>query len=156
VDSYPPYIQKARSAGSVLASTTLIFAEVASLAERVAHEAYERTHHGVSKKAFRHLTVERQQVQKIIEAAWDQMNQFSASMETSVDSARIVSAIGVLDTRPVDFIDALTLEIAAPEGITNFITDDSDFAGVADIRVFTANPDVLAAAAAQGCLITRL
>ncbi len=47
------------------------------------------------------------------------------------------------------------LEAMQREGLTQVITDDSDFATVAGITVFTANNNVIQQAQQQGKLILR-
>lgn len=154
-NDYPRYVNAAVSANATLAHTGLAFTEVASVIERLEHQAYAKTHTNVSKKDFRHMPLERRRVARLIIASWRQMGQFSAPLDVPMAQSDIRSAIARVLTWSIDGNDALFLLAATREGIRDIVSDDSDFAAIPGIRLFTANPAVIATASAQGRLIRR-
>lgn len=152
---YPEFISRAGSVGATLAHVGTAFAEIAFRIENIEFEAYKALHPNVHKKAFRRRTGARRRVTRSIRASWEQMNQFSAPLDVSVSAVDMSSVVNMVLTLPLDGYDALFLHAAAREGIRDIISDDGDFAAVADIRLFTANRSVISAATAQGRLSTR-
>lgn len=133
----------------------MAFAELASVIERIACRTYCKTHNKVNLKSFRHLPDERVLVVQSVEAAWAQMNQFSAPATLTVDAAAAQDALDRILTLPLDGYDAILLTAAAREGVTQILTDDADFAHVPGIELFTANRRILDAAHEQNKVVTR-
>jgi hypothetical protein len=65
------------------------------------------------------------------------------------------AALQRFQTAALDGYDLLIIEGSEQEGITQFMTDDMDYAVVPGIQMLTTNQDVINAAQTQGKLIVR-
>ena len=79
----------------------------------------------------------------------------SKHLDLSVDESLVDSAVCRFKANPLDGYDLYILEAISRASILQVITDDSDFATVPDIQVFTCNNTVLEAAREQGKLLRR-
>jgi hypothetical protein len=73
----------------------------------------------------------------------------------SVNATTSATVVSRLQTQRIDGYDALFLEAAATQKVSSVISDDGDFCTIAGLTLFTANSNVINAAAAQKRLITR-
>jgi hypothetical protein len=74
-------------------------------------------------------------------------------LDLRVDQPSTTMALQQFGQVAVDGYDLFLLQAAAKAGITQIITDDSDYATVPGITLFTSNRTILTAARAQGKLL---
>lgn len=150
---YPSYIAKAFSAQSLLLYCGLSLSELAHNIEQTEKQILSSA---LKPKEYRHnYPAERANVVAEIQAAWSQVTSIAVSTDITVDEATTNSALTRFSTQPLDGYDLLILEAMDKAGIVQVITDDGDYVTVPGIRVFTANQNVLTAAANQSKLLIR-
>ena len=153
---YPAYTNAALSAHARIYQSGLTLAELTHIIEKVEREIYEATNGQIGKKEFRHnFSGERGQVVAEIGAAWSQITALAEPLSCSIDAPFTSAALSRLHAQKVDGYDLFILESMKNHGIIQVLTDDGDFATVPSIQVFTANRNVIQAAADQGKLIIR-
>jgi len=156
---YPNYILKGLKIGSNFLKTGLAYAELAHIIERYEHEIFEKSQKlspkSIRPKEFRHnYPVERPNVVRQIQQVWQQIDQFAVK-DILIDGNFIAQSDGYMTSCNLDGYDLFQTTIMFNTGITKIITDDGDFATVAGITLFTANPTVITAAQNVGKLIRR-
>lgn len=150
---YPSYIAKAFSAQSLLLYCGLSLSELAHNIEQTEKQIFSSA---LKPKEYRHnYPAERANVVAEIQAAWSQVTSIAVSTDITVDEATTNTALTRFSTQPLDGYDLLILEAMDKAGIVQVITDDGDYVTVPGIRVFTANHNVLTAAANQSKLLIR-
>jgi hypothetical protein len=135
----------------------LCLAELAHLIEKTEREIYE-TANGVKvgTKDYRHnLPAERANVVAEVQAAWAQVKSMSDPLAVTVDDPSTDAALLRFQSQPLDGYDLFILEGMSNGKVTQILTDDADYCTVPGIEVFTANRNVVHAAAAQGRLLKR-
>lgn len=153
---YSAFINKAMTAGAELCRCGLSLAELAHIIEKSEREIFKRTSGTIGTKEYRHNhPAERSNVAKEVEAAWGQVKSMTSSLDLMINDAITATALDRFQEESVDGYDLFFLEAMSNAKVVQIITDDGDFATVSQIRVFTANKNVIAAAQNQGKLITR-
>lgn len=155
---YPTYIRRVRVAKGRLLRSGLSFAELAHQIEVNEREIWLRTHAGTTytAKEFRHnLPGERANIVAEIEAAWNTVKRLAEPMDLLINETASDAALTRLKTQPLDGYDLLIIEGLVKANITQVITDDGDFSTVPDLKLFTANQNVINTAQAQGKLSRR-
>ena len=99
--------------------------------------------------------IERVNVISEIQLACSQIKAIAAEIEVAIDRNTINRALNRLQTQLLDGYNLLILEAMQKAQINSIITDDGDYVTVSNIKVFTANKSVIAAAKNQSKLITR-
>jgi predicted nucleic acid-binding protein len=154
--AYQTYIKRALEAKAALYTTGSVLLELASIIERNEWELYSRTGGALQFKDFRHEeTTARASTLEEISSAWGQVRQFAQLMEMHLDKNASDRFLSAMKKSCIDAYDAPLLDAMSRRGVINIITDDGDFANVADIRVFTANKHVLSVARRQDRLRSR-
>jgi hypothetical protein len=103
-----------------------------------------------NKKLFRHeYPQDRKRVVAEVKSSWEQVAQVAKLVDLNLNAAAVERCIRTFENCPVDGYDLLLVEAMERRGVLNILTDDSDFAGVLGMRVFTANAGVLATARRQ-------
>jgi len=153
---YNAYTNAVLVAGGTLLHSGLNLAELVHLIEKTEHEIYEKLHVPLLLKEYRHnYPSEHQTVRAELTAVWMSVQGLSNSLDCSIDDTTTAAAFASFGNVKVDGYDLFMLETMRRNGVTNIITDDGDFVTVPGICVFTSNRGVIAAAQAQGKLITR-
>jgi len=153
---YPGYLNNALGAKSTLHHSTLTLSELAHVIERTERQIYEQSVGRINTKEYRHnLAAERTRVVSEIQAAWGQVTNLAGGLAITVDAQTATDALTRMSIEKVDGYDLLILETMKKHGVIQIITDDGDYSNVPGITVFTANPNVIAAAKAQGKLTIR-
>ncbi|MBF0317197.1 MAG: hypothetical protein HQL04_03400 [Nitrospirae bacterium] len=157
IRDYSSYIKISRLVKSKLFRCGLSLAELSHLIEKTEREIFIRSNGNVTSKEYRHNDPsERNRVVSEIQAAWNQIEAMSETLDINIDDPVTKNAMNRLTTEPLDGYDLFVIEAISRNKATNkVITDDGDFATVAGIEVFTANNNVINAAKSQGRLITR-
>jgi predicted nucleic acid-binding protein len=158
VSEYSSYIQAARNVGATLAYSGLILAELAHVIEKSEFEIYRRNTgpRNLTFKEYRHnLTSERLNVVSLVNTSWDQVKAIASPIESIINESLTQAALRRFQSAALDGYDLLIIEAAEHEGVTQFVTDDMDYAVVAGIQMFTTNQDVINAAQSQGKLLVR-
>ena len=156
IRSYPTYTNSALAANATIYQSGVSIAELSHIIEKSEREIFNKTNPVVSTKEYRHnFPVERASVCLEINSACMQVLALGESMDISIDSEVVKSALSHLKACSVDGYDLFLLEAMAARGVTQVITDDGDFATVPGITVFTANRNIVQAAKTQGKLIVR-
>lgn len=155
---YPPYLRQALSTKADLLYCGLSMAELAHQIEKCEREIYEVSANqgAISTKEYRHnYPGERQKVVAEIQSAWAQVKVLARPLGAVIDEATIDGALVQLPALSVDGYDLLLIKAAAIAGISQIITDDSDYATVPGIQIYTANQNAILSAHSQGKLVRR-
>lgn len=159
IQQYPSYLNKALSANSLLLYCGLSLIELVHNIERSEREISIQQGNIPSQtkpKEYRHnYPQERANVVSEIQLACSQVKSIAAEIKILIESQVINSALNRLQTQLLDGYDLLILEAMKRENINSIITDDGDYITVPNIKVFTANRNVIIAARNQGKLIVR-
>jgi predicted nucleic acid-binding protein len=158
ISEYSSYLQTASNVSSTLAYSGLILVELAHVIEKSEFEIYRRNNEPVriSFKEYRHnLASERLNVVDLVELSWAQVAAIAVPINSAVNEAVTQAALRRFQSEALDGYDLLIIEAAERERITQFMTDDMDYAVVSGIQMFTTNQDVINAAQAQGKLLVR-
>jgi hypothetical protein len=143
------------SNGSKLHYCGLTLAELASLIERseLRLSAYDPSR----PKEYRHnYAAERRKVVREVETAWRQITtDYAGQLDLVIDASTSSAAFSRFQTQLLDGYDLFILETMRQQTVTQIITDDGDYVTVPGIQVFTANQNVINAAARQGKLLSR-
>ena len=151
---YPRYIKQAKAAGASLVAGTIHLAELARCVEHSEQKIYEAQQGlgpGMGIKAFRQIPAARSATVGEIRVAWKVLMGMATLAATAVASTDVESAgAGMAGGELLDPGDALQLAEARRCNVLNVVSDDSDFATVEGITLFTANERVLLAASKAG------
>jgi predicted nucleic acid-binding protein len=154
---YDRFLKDALAASAGLFVSGLNQAEMFHVIEKIEREAYN-SYHGVNiqTKEYRHgYPAERAQVISESEAAWLTVESIAAIVPMKIDGTATAQAMNDYKTLSMDGYDLFNVAMLFKDGINQVLSDDADFATVPGIIHFTANPKVVAAAAAAGKLIVR-
>jgi predicted nucleic acid-binding protein len=156
---YPAYVQEVIAAKGMLLRCAFIFSELCELVERSERQVHNGTlapGSELTPKGFRHGdSALRAQVRSEVELAWLQVKRLSGVVSCNIGDTTVEQAISGLRAAEIGGHDALILASMANTGITGILTDDSDFATVTGLQVFTANRWIIRAAQPKGLLIAR-
>lgn len=156
---YPAYLSKALSANSLLSYCGLSLVELVHNIERSEREISIRQGtipNNTKPKQYRHnYPQDRSNVIFEIQLACLQVKAIAAEIEISIENKTINQALNRLQTQLLDGYDLLILEAMQEAKINSIITDDGDYVTVPNIRIFTANKNVITAARNQGKLVIR-
>lgn len=159
IRDYPRYLTKVLSSGASLIYSGLSLAELAHLIERTEREIFNQLNSTqIRPKDFRHdYPSERSNVVKEVQLAWAQVKSIAACASIEVNETTTDSVLARFATQALDGYDLLMLEAIARTSSPKIqvLTDDSDYAVVPGIQLFTSNKRVIQAAKAQGRLVTR-
>ncbi len=158
-NDYPTYLVAARTAGARLCWCGLTLAELAHQIEKCERDIAIGTGGvppGIPPKEYRHnYPALRNGVVSEISAAWSVVTGMAQPLDLQVDQTATNSALQQFGQTAIDGYDLFLLQAAAKAGITQILTDDSDYATVPGIMVFTSNRTIVNAAATQGKLLRR-
>lgn len=146
IKNYPSFLNRVLQRRGTLFHCGLALAELSILIERVEYEILARGDYRPDHKAYRNDPACRDVAIKAIEATWQQVEKLSARLPINLDEPLIREALELMRQYPLDCNDALMLAAARSAGVTNVVTDDSDFSAVPGFTVYTANRAVLKAA----------
>lgn len=162
--SYPRYVKKALQARAKLWHHDLMFAELAHLIERVECDIFARTFPGASAaagtatlpiKQFRNQPTQRAQVLAEIEDSWKQVQRMSGPLNWTLHAGCSTMLLATLRSSRLDAYDAAYVLDAGKAGVMSILSDDSDFASVAGLQIFTANRRMIQEARKAGRLSVR-
>lgn len=153
---YPEYIKKALTEGAKLYACGISLMELASAIEKDEWQIHCEKMGAILRKDFRHDHVQaRSEVVAQVQSAWAQVKQFSDLVDLHLDASALERALATFVSCPMDGYDTLLVEAMTRRGVFNVITDDSDFATVPNLTVFTANMHILSVGRRQGRLRRR-
>lgn len=155
--NYPAYLKKAIQAQSILHCCALNFAELAHNIEKAEREIYaKKANQTIGPKPFRHdYSNQRLKVVKLIGDAWSDVLSISALLDLTLDSTLMQSATILFPSVGLDGYDLFMAESALRNGITQIITDDSDFVTVPGITIFTSSQRAIQDAMTARKLLAR-
>lgn len=154
INDYPNYFQNAVVAEATLYCSGLSLSELAHRIERAECEIF-RGERFALKDFRRNHPLQRSQVVAEISSAWNQITSFARLLSLNVDELTTNAALSRFATQLIDGYDLFLLETMRLHSVTKVITDDGDYVTVPGIQVFTANQNVINAAARQGKLLSR-
>jgi len=155
LDNYPDYIDEAVTKKAMLYWCGLSLSELAHLIENTEFNVFNRQNN-VKPKEYRHnYKSERLKVINEIQSAWTQVKSVANPLDILVNGTTTDLILAKITSQPLDVYDLFLLEAANKFGISQILTDDSDFAFVPGIQVFTANRSVIEASRRQGKLTRR-
>ena len=107
-NSYPPYLNKAMSAGAHIHYCGLCLAELAHLIEKTEKEIYGKIHAcNILSKEYRHnLPSQRIQVVSELQTAWNQVKSMANPLSVTIDSDTTDAALLRFENEKVDGIEA--------------------------------------------------
>ncbi|WP_213305918.1 PIN domain-containing protein [Paraburkholderia sacchari] len=157
---YPQYTNDALNARARIYQSPMSLAELSHVIERSERDIYNKALANpaleLGTKEFRHnCAPERHTVCSEIQAACIQVTALADPLTVTLDGDASDAFVSRVPTDSVDGYDLFILEAMQAHGVTQVVTDDGDFATIPGIRVFTANPTVIAAAKTQGRLVVR-
>lgn len=154
INDYPNYLQNAVVAGATIYCSGLSLSELAHRIERAECEIFGGERFAL-KDFRRNHPLQRSQVVTEISSAWNQITSFARLLNLNVDEPTTNAALSRFATQLIDGYDLFLLETMRLHLVTKVITDDGDYVTVPGIQVFTANQNVINAAARQGKLLSR-
>ncbi|KLU25078.1 hypothetical protein EOS_16730 [Caballeronia mineralivorans PML1(12)] len=157
LDHYPAYLSKALEQQAAIFWSSLSLAELAHNIEGTERQIYSDTAgRPISVKEFRHdYPQNRMRINNLIRDCWHQVKGFGGCAPTLLDEATTDASMSTFLNAQVDGYDLFIITAMQSSNITNVITDDGDYASVAGLTVFTANPTVIRLAKAANRLRTR-
>ena len=152
---YLDYMKRALASKTVLYACGVTFLELASTIEKDEWTIFQATSI-CDKKMFRHgFPNERKRVVEEVRSSWAQVTAIATLVDLTLNTHAIGRCLKTFNECPVDGYDLLLVEAMERRNVMSILTDDSDFATVHGVRVFTANSAVIAAARNQGKLLPR-
>jgi hypothetical protein len=163
LSDYPGYLRKCVAASANLHWCGLTLAELAHQIEKIEYEIWNTAAQAGGRptckaKEFRHnYSAERARIVREIQSVWKAVESLGSVLPSPVivDAANTASALAEFAIIALDGYDLFFLQAARAANVTQIISDDGDFCGIAGIILFTSNQNVLAAARAQGKLLVR-
>lgn len=157
--SYPTYINSALNCNSIIYHSPLSLAELSHLIEKAEYEIFSMTNQSLFpnpkkfNKNFRHLYHSSYNSELI--AACQQVVSLSSPLPINLDSSQVAAFLQMLTQNCMDGYDLYILQSMKNNNVSQIITDDGDYATIPDIKVFTANINIINAAKSCGKLISR-
>lgn len=152
---YPSYLKRALQSNTILYACGVTLLELASSIEADEWQLFQVTT-PCDKKMFRHtFPDERKRVVSEVRSSWEQVKQIATLVDLTLNTHAIERCLKTFHECPVDGYDLLLVEAMERRGVLNILTDDSDFASVPGLQVFTANAAVIATARNQNKLLRR-
>lgn len=156
--NYLKYIGYCLSNKSILYRCNLSLSEIIHIIERNEKDIYNTTNKStLNTKEFRHnLLAERSQTLLEISSSWSQIKTMARPLPAvSIDDESTDEALNDMSIYKVDGYDALTVRALQSSTSISVLSDDGDFSTVPNIKLFTANANVIKAAKSQGKLLAR-
>lgn len=154
--NYPFYLKSTLTVQATILRFALVQAELFHLIEKTEYEIFSATHLGTRRKEYRHnYPAERARVVAESRIAWNTVKALTSPLVATVDDSMTDAAMARFLTQALDGYALYLLEVMESTGLRQILTDDGDFCTVPDIQVFTANQNVINAAAAQGKVRVR-
>ena len=155
--TYPSYLKKMLAIGAKLYRSSLSFAELSHLVEKVEHECYVRkSGNNITLKEYRHNVLsERGNVVSEVTSAWGQVKEIATILELTLNEATTNQAVTRFKNQLLDGYDLYLLESLSAANKVQLLSHDGDFCTVPGITLFTANQTVISAAKIQGKLVSR-
>jgi len=156
VQHYPDFISRALTAKAILHYAPETIAELAHIIERCEYNLHVQTNQlptSYRAKEFRQDPALRPGVVSEIELACQQVMTFGRCLDAPRDGTWVQAALGELKKHEVDGYDAFVLAASRAAGVTNIVTDDSDFVTCSGLAVMTANRYTLTEARTLGKLL---
>ena len=157
---YPQYLENIINSHAKALYSVLNIAELAHVIEDAECEIYKGNvgTANLRLKDFRRIGSERKKVVAEIDTAHYFLKNFGAELINISNTECEYFEKGMkkyIDDYLVDGYDAIMLEGIKNSGIKNILTDDSDYASIPGITMFTANPRVICEARNADKLIVR-
>lgn len=154
LQQYPQYIQRALRAKTTLYHSAISYAEIAHHIERSEYQLAAHRHRALTRKEFRQQKG-REQVVRDIRTVWNLIRRISSIIPTPMDALATQHVQQLLQALPLGPFDLFLVYALREAGLTGIITDDSDFAYVEDLTVYTSNLAVIHGAKEIGRLYSR-
>lgn len=157
INTYPVYVKKVLKTGAKLYRSSLSFPELSHLIEKIEYEHYVLMNgNKINVKEFRHnYCRERENVVSEVVTAWGQVKSIASLIELLLDESTTEAAVSRFKNQMLDGYDLFLIESLLGREELHLLSNDGDFCTVSGIRLFTANPTVIAAAKKQGKLVSR-
>lgn len=154
---YVNYINEALKASATIYYCGLTLSEISHQIEKFEYETFKKIQNNqITAKDFRHnYPPQRMQVISELEASWNQIKSMSVALPVNINLSCTNSAFLRYKAEKVDGYDLFLLEAMKENGITNILTNDSDFVCTPNITVFTSNTKALGFAKKQNKIILR-
>ncbi|WP_152226414.1 PIN domain-containing protein [Pseudomonas sp. SCB32] len=157
VTDYPTYLKAVLSSGAKLYCSPLSFSELAHNIESAERSIYAfNANKTIGAKEFRHnYPNQRARVATLIQSVWQDVTDTSDLMPVNLDCQFTAAAVKKFSLMALDGYDLFMVEQALASGVTNIITDDSDYCSVPGITVFTSNQTAIREATSAKLLVVR-
>lgn len=143
---YFDFVDHLTSSGNPLITSIYNLTELLNVIEKNEFALYKEIHPDeayISKKDFRRMSNERKKLQKIMKTALNNAQNICKIINFSFDVSKINDFINLLPNHRCDIFDYMILDNCKQAQTINVISDDSDFSTYDNIKLFTANINVL-------------
>jgi predicted nucleic acid-binding protein len=141
---YQVYLKRLRSNKASVFRNPLQLAEVGHVIETLNYKIYEQASgQCIKPKDYRRILTERQKNLNDIKTTWDFIVKRTLPSDSGPWDTLSDKLLKHIEEYPLDTYDAALLEMMHANNIDKIVTDDSDFALVNGIRMFTANSHVM-------------
>lgn len=154
LEDYPNFISELITNGNKLVTTIYNITELLYIIERNEFEIYNLTNPKISKKAFRDILKERNDVKIELETVILQIKELYEIKEFSIDILGIDEFTNNFVNHNCDDFDYLIVKNLISNGVNNIISDDSDLVTMEKITLYTSNNNTISKAKAAKLLIS--
>lgn len=158
INDYPSFVKNALVAKATVHWSGLSWPELAHVIEgteyKIAKISGAIPSH-TTLKGYRHdHPAERARVAQHIKDSWSQVESLAIPLnDVVINQQAILTACDEIPTIGIDGYDAFLLQAFRASTATAIVTDDGDFSTIPKIKIYTANPAVLADARRDGRLV---
>jgi len=144
---YQVYLKSLRKQRATVFRNPLQLTEVGHVIEKLNHKIYQSSlNNPIEIKDYRRIPSERQKNLTDIKGTWEFIVKRTVSADSGPWDVLSEKLLQHIENYPLDTYDAAFLEMMSTNNIDKILTDDSDYALVRGIRMFTANRYVLTSA----------
>ena len=140
---YPQFISDLMERHAVFVTTACNVSELLHLVEKKEYDIFKVTNRTISIKDFRKVRKERENVKQELETIIMQIESMYSIHDFELDFSLISKFVHDFDNHRCDNNDYSILTYLKNAGITNIISDDSDFITYAGMNVYTANNNII-------------
>ncbi|MCT4633150.1 MAG: hypothetical protein N4A76_10460 [Firmicutes bacterium] len=138
--TYPKFLSDLIVAGNKLYTTMYNISELLYIIERNEYKQYKNNNNcNISKKKYRGIANQRESLKKEYLSVLNQVESIYSIHDFEINIVGVKNFTAELSNHMCDNFDYQIIDELKKQGISNFITDDSDFKSIDDINLYTAN-----------------
>jgi predicted nucleic acid-binding protein len=141
VQYYYDFVDQLVAAGNPLITTRYNISELINIIEKHEYNIFCKSDSSIpyTKKDFRRNLEKRRALQKILKTTLNNVAATCQVIDFSFTEETLAACVDTLDNHRCDVFDFMILDHYKKTNHLNIISDDSDFASVSGITLFTAN-----------------